>query len=127
MPPSRLRRKAASRYLLETHGLPCAPSTLAKLAVIGGGPLFRRAGRIPLYETADLDAFAASKISGPLRSTSDGRAKTSPTGGGEAVAAGPATPPERGGSVVLRVVAPLSSRETQFIPKRPAAHDGSAS
>jgi hypothetical protein len=76
MPTPRLRRKAASRYLSENHGLPCAPSTLAKLAVIGGGPIFRRAGRIPLYETPDLDAYAASKLSGPLRSTSDARAKT---------------------------------------------------
>ena len=39
-----LRRKAASDYLRETHGLERAPSTLAKLAVIGGGPTFRRAG-----------------------------------------------------------------------------------
>jgi len=66
-----LRRKAASDYLNDKFGLPRAPSTLAKLAVLGGGPIFRRAGRIPLYEPADLDTWAASKLSGPLRSTSD--------------------------------------------------------
>lgn len=66
-----LRRKAASEYLHETHGLDRAPSTLAKLAVIGGGPVFRRAGRFPLYSTDDLDEWVASKLSPPMRSTSD--------------------------------------------------------
>jgi hypothetical protein len=66
-----LRRKAASDYLRETHGLERAPSTLAKLAVIGGGPTFRRAGRVPLYATDDLDEWVASKLSPPMRSTSD--------------------------------------------------------
>ena len=66
-----LRRTAASDYLRETHGLERAPSTLAKLAVIGGGPIFRRAGRIPLYTTDDLDAWAESLLGPPMRSTSD--------------------------------------------------------
>ena len=66
-----LRRQAASEYLRETHGLDRAPSTLAKLAVIGGGPIFRRAGRVPLYSVDDLDEWVASKLSPPMRSTSD--------------------------------------------------------
>jgi hypothetical protein len=66
-----LRRKAASHYLLETHGLERAPSTLAKLAVIGGGPTFRRAGRVPLYSPEDLDAWAESLLGPPMRSTSE--------------------------------------------------------
>ena len=66
-----LRRKAASDYLRETHGLERAPSTLAKLAVIGGGPIFRRAGRVPLYSPEDLDAWAESLLGAPMRSTSD--------------------------------------------------------
>jgi hypothetical protein len=66
-----LRRKAASDYLREAHGLERAPSTLAKLAVIGGGPIFRRAGRIPLYSPEDLDAWAESLLSLPMRSTSE--------------------------------------------------------
>ena len=66
-----LRRKAASDYLRETHGLERAPSTLAKLAVIGGGPVFRRAGRIPLYSPDDLDCWAESLLSAPMRSTSE--------------------------------------------------------
>jgi hypothetical protein len=66
-----LRRKAASEYLHETYGLDRAPSTLAKLAVLGGGPVFRRIGLVPLYATGDLDKWVASKLSGPMRSTSD--------------------------------------------------------
>jgi hypothetical protein len=66
-----LRRKAASDYLRETHGLERAPSTLAKLAVIGGGPTFRRAGRVPFYATADLDDWVSSLFSAPMRSTSE--------------------------------------------------------
>ena len=66
-----LRRKAASGYLHEVHGLDRAPGTLAKLAVIGGGPVFRRVGRVPLYSTDDLDKWVASKLSPPMRSTSD--------------------------------------------------------
>jgi hypothetical protein len=66
-----LRRKAASEYLEQTWGVTRAPSTLAKLAVVGGGPIFRRAGRVPLYSTGDLDGWARSLISGPMRSTSD--------------------------------------------------------
>jgi hypothetical protein len=66
-----LPRKAASDYLDEKHGVKRAPSTLAKLAVIGGGPTFRRINRIPLYATDDLDKWVVSKLSAPMRSTSD--------------------------------------------------------
>jgi hypothetical protein len=66
-----LRRAAASEYLAEIHGIQRAPSTLAKLAVIGGGPIFRKAGRVPLYAQLDLDSWAASITSAPMRSTSE--------------------------------------------------------
>src|SRR5262249_9384548 len=69
-----LRRKAASHYLCETHGLERAPSTLAKLAVIGGGPIFPRANPIPLHSTDHLDAWAESLLSAPMRSTSEAAA-----------------------------------------------------
>ena len=70
-----LRRSAASQYLEETWGMNRAPGTLAKYAVIGGGPTFRRAGRVPLYATNDLDKWVASKLSEPMRSTSDTAAR----------------------------------------------------
>lgn len=66
----RLRRKAASEYLLHRHGIQRTVGTLAKLAVIGGGPRFVRFGQVPLYEPADLDAWVAERISGKLANTS---------------------------------------------------------
>jgi hypothetical protein len=72
-----LRRKAASGYLHKTFGLDRAPSTLAKLAVIGGGPPFRRMNRVPLYAEDDLNKWVASKLSAPMRSTSDTAASKS--------------------------------------------------
>ena len=68
-----LRRRAAAEYLREQRGIPCSEKTLAKLACIGGGPIYRRFGRIPLYLIADLDAYAEAKISKPIQSTSEYR------------------------------------------------------
>jgi hypothetical protein len=70
-----LRRKAASEYLATNWGVCRAPGTLAKLATIGGGPAFRRLGRVPLYSTDDLDRWVASKLSPPMRSTSETASK----------------------------------------------------
>jgi hypothetical protein len=66
-----LRRKAASQYLQAVHGVVRAPSTLAKYAVIGGGPVFHRMGRDPVYTPVDLDEWVSSQLTGPMRSTSD--------------------------------------------------------
>jgi hypothetical protein len=70
--PPNLRRKDASRYLLIVHGIPVAPSTLAKwFCVRSDGPKAFSAGRIPLYPVIELDAWAARRL-GPLRtSTTD--------------------------------------------------------
>ncbi len=66
-----LRRKEAARYLLEKHGVPVAAQTLAKLAVIGGGPPFVKFGRFPLYLPDDLDCWVRVKLGAKRRSTSD--------------------------------------------------------
>jgi hypothetical protein len=66
-----LRRKEAANFVRQTWGIPCAPQTLAKLAVIGGGPVFRKAGRFPLYSREDLNRWAEAKIGRPQNSTSD--------------------------------------------------------
>ena len=68
---SYLRRRAAAEYLRENRGIPCSEKTLAKLACIGGGPVYRLFGRIPLYTSFDLDAYADSKLGKPVRSTSE--------------------------------------------------------
>ena len=48
-------RLAASLHERLQHGIRRTVGTLAKLAVIGGGPRFRVANRTPLYETDELD------------------------------------------------------------------------
>lgn len=59
-----MTRSEAAQYITD-RWFPCSPKTLAKLAVVGGGPPFRKAGRVPLYSQASVDAWAASKI-GPI-------------------------------------------------------------
>lgn len=68
-----LRRKDAGAYLKAKYGFG-SEKTLAKLACIGGGPEFRKAGTAALYEPAKLDAWALTKIGAPQSSTSDLRA-----------------------------------------------------
>lgn len=66
-----LRRAEAADYVRSQWSLPCARQTLAKLAVTGGGPTFRKAGRYPLYTIGDLDSWAQAKIGRPQKSTSE--------------------------------------------------------
>lgn len=69
--PNRMRRREASQYLQEQHGVRLAHTTLAKLAVVGGGPPFRLDGRFPVYDREALDVFAGERLGPVLRSTSD--------------------------------------------------------
>jgi len=64
-------RPEAARYLSETWRISHSVATLAKLAVAGTGPEFRKAGRTPLYPQDGLDTYAHSKISHRVRSTSE--------------------------------------------------------
>jgi hypothetical protein len=66
----RLYRKEAAQFLT-SHGYRTAPATLAKLACIGGGPIFESFGRRPLYRETELLAWAQARSTGPRRSTSD--------------------------------------------------------
>nr|WP_246686672.1 MULTISPECIES: hypothetical protein [unclassified Methylobacterium] len=67
----RLRRWEASRYLLNEHGIEMAIATLAKLACLGGGPPFQKAGRVPLYPVDLLDKWALARLGRVIRSTSE--------------------------------------------------------
>jgi hypothetical protein len=69
--PRYLRRVEAARYIRDTWGIPCSPKTLAKLAVVGGGPLFRKCGPYPLHQICDLDAWCSARVGPKQRSTSD--------------------------------------------------------
>ena len=66
----RLDRKEAAKFLTD-QGYKTAPATLAKLACIGGGPIFKSFGRRPLYSETDLLNWAQARTTGPRRSTSD--------------------------------------------------------
>ena len=66
-----LRRDEAARYIQAVYGFSCSRQWLAKLAVIGGGPVYRKAGRTPIYAPDDLDAWASARIGKPQRSSSD--------------------------------------------------------
>jgi hypothetical protein len=65
-----LCRKQAGEYLKTKYGFG-SEKTLAKLACVGGGPQFRKAGTATLYEPSALDTWALSKIGAAKRSTSD--------------------------------------------------------
>ncbi len=69
-----LRRDEAAAHVRNRWGLPCSRGLLAKLAVAGTGPLFRTAGRFPLYSEKDLDAWAENRLSEPRRMSSEPRA-----------------------------------------------------
>ncbi|HMK89015.1 MAG TPA: hypothetical protein VK446_05200 [Methylocystis sp.] len=68
-----LRRSAAGAYLKEKFGF-CSAGVLAKYAVVGGGPEFQYLGGWPVYTTEALDSWALSKLSAPVRSTSERKA-----------------------------------------------------
>lgn len=65
-----LRREQAAAYLQERYGA-FTSETLAKLACIGGGPMFRKMGRFPIYTREDLDRWAIARMSAPVSSTSE--------------------------------------------------------
>jgi hypothetical protein len=65
-----LTRREASEYLI-ANWFPVSRNTLAKLATIGGGPIFSKAGRVPLYAEEDLDQYAREKIGPRVSSTSE--------------------------------------------------------
>jgi hypothetical protein len=67
--PGFLRRRQAADYLQSKYGFG-AMATLAKGAVTGDTPCYRKAGKMVLYTKASLDEWALKKIGPPQRSTS---------------------------------------------------------
>ncbi|MBD8550683.1 hypothetical protein [Sphingomonas sp. CFBP 8764] len=65
-----LRRSEAARYLQDNYGA-YTVETLAKLACVGGGPVFRRMGPFPVYTAADLKLWAEGRMSKPVTSTAE--------------------------------------------------------
>jgi hypothetical protein len=73
--PKYLKRCEAAAHVRNVWGIPCSPKYLAKLAVVGGGPIFRKANRTPLYAPLDLDVWAEKRIGPPISSTSELKAR----------------------------------------------------
>lgn len=65
-----LSRREASAYI-EEKGFPCKASTLGRYASTGEGPAMMYFGREPRYRPQDIDAWIASRLSGPHRRASD--------------------------------------------------------
>ncbi len=65
-----MRRMQAGDYLKSRYGF-CSATLLSKLATVGGGPAYSKMGRLNLYRKTDLDEWALSRISAPIRSTSE--------------------------------------------------------
>ncbi len=66
-----LLTRAAAAEALSEAGYPVRRATLATKASRGGGPPFRRFGRVPLYRRADLFDWARSRLGPSIRSTSE--------------------------------------------------------
>jgi hypothetical protein len=66
--------QTASAYL-KRGGLKTEPQTLAKYRSAGGGPKFAYFGRFPRYREDWLEEYARSRISCPLRSTSEAESR----------------------------------------------------
>jgi hypothetical protein len=69
--PEILLRRSDAALALREAGYPIARATLATLACRGGGPPFRRYGRVPLYRWGDLVSWAQSRLGPVIRSTSE--------------------------------------------------------
>jgi len=68
-PDTRLTREALAQALT-SHGLPIAANTLRTKATRGGGPPYRKFGRVALYQWGDALAWAEGRLSPALGSTS---------------------------------------------------------
>jgi hypothetical protein len=69
--PETLLTREQAAAALTAAGFPIKPKTLATKASRGGGPPFCRFGAKPLYRWADCLAWARSRLSAPMRSTSE--------------------------------------------------------
>jgi hypothetical protein len=69
--PDTLLTRKATAMALTARGYPVAAGTLATKAVRGGGPPYRKFGTRVLYRWGDALAWAQSRLTPPMRSTSE--------------------------------------------------------
>ncbi len=75
MLPPFMQSQAASDHLKNHWGLRASKKTLDKLASVGGGPEFHKAGHARLYTPEALDAYARSIIGPAQTSTAQNEVK----------------------------------------------------
>jgi hypothetical protein len=69
--PDALLTRGATADALTENGYPMKPATLATKATRGGGPPYRRFGAVALYRWGEALQWAQSRLSAPIRSTSE--------------------------------------------------------
>jgi hypothetical protein len=69
--PAHLSTKETSQYLRDKHGVTRTGKTLDKLASIGGGPPYRKDGRLRKYEPSILDEWVEEKLTSQVTSTAE--------------------------------------------------------
>jgi hypothetical protein len=69
--PNALLGRDRAATALTAAGFQTSRATLATKATRGGGPPFRLYGRRPVYRWGDLLDWAQSRLSVPMRSTSE--------------------------------------------------------
>jgi hypothetical protein len=69
--PDALLTRQQTALSLQAAGFPIADKTLATRASRGGGPPYQRFGARVLYRWADALSWAESRLSKPVRSTSE--------------------------------------------------------
>ena len=58
-------RAEAAAYLTEEKGLKTSKNTLQKWVTTGGGPLYRRFGKLAVYLEQDLNDWVEHKLTAP--------------------------------------------------------------
>jgi hypothetical protein len=71
--PRKLTRAQAAQRIREQHGQPCTAATLATKAWNGSGPPYCLAAGKTLYDPADVDRWAATRVSKPVCKAADAR------------------------------------------------------
>jgi hypothetical protein len=68
--PFYLSRRRAAMFLEAAYGAKISNATLAGMAVRGNGPAYRKLGHHVVYDPVDLTAWAESRLSARVHSTS---------------------------------------------------------
>ena len=69
--PGRMSRRQASEYLQAVHGIRAAYQTLARHALQGTGPAYRKQHKFTVYDRAELDRWADLYLTKPCVSTAE--------------------------------------------------------